>query len=428
MSERRPHATRSTIILLGCIGDDFTGSSDLGNVLTRGGMGTVQYSGVPTAAADPGVEAGIVALKSRTIPAAEAVAQSLSALAWLQAQGCRQILFKYCSTFDSTPEGNIGPVAEALADALDARHIIVCPGYPTLKRSVFNGHLFVGDRLLSESGMENHPLTPMTDPDLRRWLARQSRGEVGHIPAATVLAGREAIRAALTAPDTPRLVVVDCVRDQDLLEIGAAAADEKLITGGSGIALGLPAVFRAGGVTGAAGAPWSPVSGAAAILSGSCSTATRAQVAYHRTRHPALEVTADAVMAGSMDSIRAVAWALAQAGGLPLIYSSADPAVVQAAQQRYGRQQVAAALEHFMGDTARRLADAGVRRLVSAGGETSGAITEALAVAAMEFGPEIDPGVPALRVVGRDLALALKSGNFGGEDFFERAVGVLGTT
>jgi uncharacterized protein YgbK (DUF1537 family) len=397
-------------------------------VLTKGGMRTVQYSGVPAGDAAPGVEAGIVALKSRTIPAADAVAQSLAALAWLQAQGCRQILFKYCSTFDSTPEGNIGPVAEALADALDARHVIVCPGYPTLKRSVFNGHLFVGDRLLSESGMENHPLTPMTDPDLRRWLARQCRGEIGHIPAATVLAGRDAIRAVLTAPDTPRLVVADCVRDEDLFEIGAAAADQKLITGGSGIALGLPAVFRARGMTGQSGTQWTPVSGPAAILSGSCSTATRAQVAYHRARHPALEVTADAVMDGSLDSTRATDWALAHSGGLPLIYSSADPAVVEAAQQRYGRQQVAAALEHFMGDTARRLAEAGVRRLVSAGGETSGAITEALAVAAMEFGPEIDPGVPALRVVGRELALALKSGNFGGEDFFQRAAGVLGTT
>ena len=391
-------------------------------------MRTVQYSGVPAAPADPGVEAGIVALKSRTIPPADAVAQSLAALAWLQAQGCRQILFKYCSTFDSTPAGNIGPVAEALAEALDARHVVVCPAYPTLKRSVFNGHLFVGDRLLSESGMENHPLTPMTDPDLRRWLARQTGGAVGHIPAATVLAGRDAIRAALNAPETPRLVVVDCVRDEDLVEIGAAAADEKLITGGSGIALGLPEVFRSRGMAGASGKRWTPVGGPAAILSGSCSTATRAQVAYHRARHPALEVTADAVMDGSMDSGRAAAWVLERTTELPLVYSSADPAIVAAAQQRYGREQVAAALEQVMGDTARRLVDAGVSRLVSAGGETSGAVIEALDVAAMEFGPEIDPGVPALRVVGRELALALKSGNFGGEDFFERAAGVLGTT
>jgi uncharacterized protein YgbK (DUF1537 family) len=317
-------------------------------------------------------------------------------------------------------------VAEALADALGAQHVIFCPAFPTLKRSVFNGHLFVGDRLLSESGMENHPLNPMTDPDLRRWLGRQSRGPVGHIGAATVLAGRNAIRAALTDPGTPRLVVVDCVRDEDLVEIGAAAAGEPLITGGSGIALGLPSVFRAAGQIGSSHQQWRPVHGPAAILSGSCSTATRTQVACHKARHPSLEVSADDVMAGTIDSGHAAEWALEHRDELPLIYSSADPAVVKAAQQRYGRQEVAAALEQFMGETARRLADAGIRRIVSAGGETSGAITDALAVEAMEFGPEIDPGVPALRVVDRELALALKSGNFGGEDFFERAAGILG--
>jgi len=389
-------------------------------------MRSVQYSGIPKTAADPAVEAGIVALKSRTIAPAEAVSQSLRALEWLLAQGCRQILFKYCSTFDSTPEGNIGPVAEALADALGASHVVVCPAYPTLKRSIFCGHLFVGDKLLSESGMENHPLTPMTDPDLRRWLARQTRGDVGHIPAAVVFAGGDAIKAALTEPQAPRLLVVDCVRDEDLIEIGAAAADEKLITGGSGIALGLPAVYRARGLIGTSIAPWMPVNGPGVVLSGSCSTATRGQVAYHRNRHPSLEITADEVMAGTMDAESAARWALGHGGELPLIYSSADPAVVQVAQQRHGRHEVAAALEQFMGETARRLADAGVRRIVSAGGETSGAVTDALAVAAMEIGPEIDLGVPALRVVDRQLALALKSGNFGAEDFFERAAGALG--
>ena len=201
-------------------------------------MRTVQYSGVPKGDADAAVKAGIIALKSRTIPAVDAVAQSLDALAWLQTQGCRQILFKYCSTFDSTPEGNIGPVADALAEALGAQHVVVCPAFPTLKRSVYNGHLFVGDRLLSQSGMENHPLTPMTESDLRVWLARQSASSVGHIPASIVLEGRNAIRDALVAPRMARLVVVDCIQDRDLLEIGAAAAGQPLVTGGSGIGLG----------------------------------------------------------------------------------------------------------------------------------------------------------------------------------------------
>jgi uncharacterized protein YgbK (DUF1537 family) len=410
-------------MLLGCIGDDFTGSSDLGNVLARGGMRTVQYAGVPAMPAEPGVEAGIVALKSRTIPAADAVAQSLAALDWLRAQGCRQFLFKYCSTFDSTPQGNIGPVADALADALGARHVVVCPAFPTLRRSIYNGHLFVGDRLLSESGMQNHPLTPMTDPDLRRWLARQSRNTVSHIEAATVLGGRDAIRAALLGA-AARLVVVDCLRDEDLDEIGWAAADEVLLTGGSGIARGLPSIYRSRGEIGSSAPDWRPVRGPAVVLSGSCSVATRGQVAAHAG--PRLEATAAAVIEGTLSPADAAAWALAQAG-LPLIYSSAEPEMVRAAQERFGRERAAAGLEHFMGETARLLAEAGVTRIVSAGGETSGAVTAALGAAALEIGPEIDPGVPALRVSGRNLALALKSGNFGGVDFFARAASMLGS-
>jgi uncharacterized protein YgbK (DUF1537 family) len=230
-------------VRLGCIGDDFTGSSDLGLTLAAGGLRTVQYVGVPDGPAEASVEAGIVALKSRTIPAAEAVRQSLQALEWLRNQGCESYFFKYCSTFDSTPEGNIGPVIDALAEALGARRVVVCPAFPGTGRSVYRGHLFVGDRLLSESGMQDHPLTPMTDPDIRRWLSRQSRHAVGHVPIERVLAGPDAIRAALDAEDAAgrRLVVVDALRDEDLTAIGMAARDLPLVTGGSGVALGLPA-------------------------------------------------------------------------------------------------------------------------------------------------------------------------------------------
>jgi uncharacterized protein YgbK (DUF1537 family) len=237
-------------MLLGCIGDDFTGSSDLANTLATGGMRTVLYSGVPSGPADAGVEAGIVALKSRSIPAGEAVRQSLAALDWLGVQGCRQFLFKYCSTFDSTPEGNIGPVAEALADALGADRVVVCPAFPSLGRTLHHGHLFVGDRLLSESGMERHPLNPMTEPDIRRWLSRQCHGAVGHVPTSVVLRGADAIRDALgrCRDAGERLVVVDAVRDADLVEIGAAVADLPLVTGGSGVALGLPDNFRRAGL------------------------------------------------------------------------------------------------------------------------------------------------------------------------------------
>ncbi|WP_147108867.1 3-oxo-tetronate kinase [Tateyamaria sp. syn59] len=406
---------------LGCIGDDFTGSSDLANTLAKEGMRVTQYTGVPSGEADPSVEAGVVALKSRSIDPGEAVSKSLEALEWLRAQGCTQFFFKYCSTFDSTPEGNIGPVADALAEALDAHQVIVCPAFPGTGRSVYQGHLFVNDVLLSESGMQNHPLTPMTDPDLRRWLGPQTRYEVGHVAAASVFAGADAIRAALEAEHDAgkRHVVVDAIRDEDLRAIGAAAADLPLITGGSGVALGLPANF--GCAPGAV--PWTGQSGRAVALSGSCSIATRAQVAYHAARHPAREVVAADVIEGRLTASDAAAWALAQ-DAVPLLYSSADPDVVRQVQDRFGREVSASALEGFFADVARAVRDGGATRIITAGGETSGAVVEGLGLDTLEIGPEIDPGVPALRA-GADLVVALKSGNFGTEDFFEKADRVL---
>ncbi|WP_018001546.1 3-oxo-tetronate kinase [Paracoccus sp. N5] len=413
-------------MLLGCIGDDFTGSSDLGNTLVKAGMRTVQYCGIPDTPADPAVEAGVVALKTRSVPAAEAVRQSLAALDWLRAQGCRQFLFKYCSTFDSTPQGNIGPVAEALAEALGADAVIFCPAFPAAGRTVWQGHLFVGDRLLSESGMEAHPLTPMTDPDLRRCLAAQARCGVGHLPAATVWQGVPAIRARLAAEAGAGrpLVIADAIRDADLVALGQAAADMPLITGGSGIALGLPGNFARAGLLAGAAAPWQGQPGRAAALSGSCSRATRGQVARHvASGAPAQEIDPEAVLSGAATPRAAADWALAQ-DGLPLVYSSADPQAVRAVQDRHGGARVAAALEAFMAETARLLLAGGVTRLITAGGETSGAVVEALAPGALEIGPEIAPGVPAMRA-GAGLVLALKSGNFGAEDFFAAADSVL---
>lgn len=406
---------------LGCIGDDFTGSSDLANTLAKQGMRVVQYTGVPDGPADPKVEAGVVALKSRSIPVEDAVAQSLAALAWLQAQGCTQFFFKYCSTFDSTPEGNIGPVADALADALGAQAVIVCPAFPGTGRSVYQGHLFVNDRLLSESGMENHPLTPMTDPDLRRFLSLQSAGTVGHVNAQTVFDGAEAIASALQSQRSTghRLIVVDAIRDADLMEIGAAAKGLKLVTGGSGVALGLPANF---GCT-PGPVPWDGQTGPTAILSGSCSTATRAQVARHRDDHPTREVTAEEVIEGRLAPEALAHWLMAS-GNMPLAYSSADPDVVADVQARYGREAASEALEAFFAEVARQVVAGGVTRLITAGGETSGAVVEGLGLSQLEIGPEIAPGVPALRA-GPNLTVALKSGNFGGPDFFVEAAQVL---
>lgn len=406
---------------LGCIGDDFTGSSDLANTLAKGGMRATQYTGVPDGPADPSVEAGVVALKSRSIPVDQAVELSLQALDWLKAQGCTQFFFKYCSTFDSTPEGNIGPVADALADALDAHQVIVCPAFPGAGRSVYQGHLFVNDTLLSESGMQNHPLTPMTDPDLRRWLAPQTRHSVGHVAAGVVFGGAAAIGAALADQRGKghRLIVVDAIRDEDLRAIGAAAKSLALITGGSGVALGLPVNF--GCTPGAV--PWTGQGGKAVALSGSCSRATRGQVAFHAQHHPSREIVAADVIEGRLDAATLATWLLEQ-DGIPLAYSSADPAEVARVQDTFGRDRAASAIEGFFAEVARNLRDGGATRIITAGGETSGAIVEGLGLDTLDIGPEIDPGVPALRA-GPDLVVALKSGNFGAEDFFEKADRVL---
>jgi uncharacterized protein YgbK (DUF1537 family) len=414
-------------MLLGCIGDDFTGSSDLANTLAKGGMRTVQYNGVPATDADASVEAGVVALKTRTIPAEEAVKQSLAALEWLRRQGCRQYLFKFCSTFDSTPEGNIGPVLDALSEALGAPHAIVCPAFPATGRSIYQGHLFVNDRLLSESGMEKHPLTPMTDPDLRRWLARQTAQGIGHVPYDIVAEGSAAIRHALDVSNSgSRYIVVDAILDKDLTAIGEAAQADILLSGGSGIALGLPSNFRRAGLIGTAATHWMGTQGPAAALCGSCSTMSRRQIAEHRKSHPARVVEADAVVDGTADPVDYADWAIAQQQhGVPLIFSSAEPEAVAAAQDRHGKERVATAVEGFFGALARQLSSRGVRRLVTAGGETSGAVVSALGISSFEIGPEIDPGVPALKAGDRDMALALKSGNFGSADFFEKGAGVL---
>ncbi|MEZ0214307.1 MAG: 3-oxo-tetronate kinase [Xanthobacteraceae bacterium] len=422
-------------MLLGVIADDFTGASDIANTIAKGfavkglpvpgGLRTAQFLGVPQAAAPAGIEAGVVALKSRSIPAGEAVAQSLAALDWLLAQGCRQIVFKYCSTFDSTPEGNVGPVGEALARRLGVAGVVACPAFPTMGRTVYQGHLFVKDRLLNESGMQHHPVTPMTDADIRRWLVHQARDPVGLVAWQTLNTGPAALRSALdtAAAAGERLVIVDAICDADLVTIAEACRDDRLITGGSGVALGLPRNFiqrgeASGGLHEAPG-----VAGAEAILAGSCSGATRGQIDRHIAAHPSLPIDVDAVMEGRTTAYDLAAFLFAHAGGAPLVFSSATPTEVRALQDRYGRDRVSGTLDALFGELALTLVAGGIRRLVVAGGETSGAVASALDLGALTIGPEIDPGVPVLVSQGEiPIALALKSGNFGGPDFFEKAL------
>jgi uncharacterized protein YgbK (DUF1537 family) len=417
-------------MLLGVIADDFTGASDIANTLAKGtagapGMAVTQYFGIPGKKAEPHCEAGVISLKSRSIPAKDAVALSLKALDWLISQGCEQIVFKYCSTFDSTPQGNIGPVGEALADALSVKGVPACPAFPATGRTLYQGHLFVNDRPLNESGLENHPLNPMTDSDLRRWLKRQTRSPVGLVPWALVRKGASVIKTALAEAGQrgEALVIIDALTEDDLIAIGKACAGSRLLTGGSGIAMGLPANFATAGKLNPANRAWHGIDGPEAILAGSCSAATRRQVEHHAARHPVFAIDAEAVIAGKLAPEAIVAFMRENRGQQPLAYSSSSPDEVSAIQRRHGREHSAHALEAFFERTARALVGSGVRRLVVAGGETSGAAVSGLALDAVTIGPEIDPGVPALSTVGSNrLALALKSGNFGAEDFFAKAL------
>lgn len=412
-------------LLLGCIADDFTGASDLANTLAGEGMCTTQYIDVPRDDHPCECEAAVIALKSRSINATEAVEQSLQALRWLQAKGASQFLFKYCSTFDSTPAGNIGPVAEALAKELNTGAVVVCPAFPTTGRTVYQGHLFVFDKLLNESGLENHPLNPMTDADLRRWLSLQTKQAIGHIDQAVVNDGVNAINRALaqSADRGETLVVVDATADQDLRNIGKACINAKLLTGGSGIALGLPDNFKQQGKLANASSGFEPQNGKAAILCGSCSEATRAQIKAYQ-QGPLIELDVDAVLRGD-DCVTDIISKLPD-DKTALIFSSADPATVKQLQASHGADVVAHAVEGFFATLAVALVDNGINRLVVAGGETSGAVISALKLKAFNIGPEIDPGVPALSTIGKpSLAVALKSGNFGGTDFFDKALKAL---
>ena len=417
-------------VLLGCIADDFTGGTDLAGMLVKAGMRTVQLIGVPDGPPPDDADAVVIALKSRTSPVNEAVAQSLAALRWLQQAGCRQFYFKYCSTFDSTPQGNIGPVAEALMQALDTDFTIACPAFPANNRTIYKGHLFVGDGLLSESGMRTHPLTPMTDANLVRVLQQQVQGKVGLVDHATVSRGETAIRERFAALRDAKqgLAIVDALSNADLDVIGAACADLPLVTGGSGIALGLPHNFRQRGLLAANvvadGLP--ETGGLRAVISGSCSVATQQQVAVMRASHPAFSIDPLRLARGEDLVSAALEWASGHIAQQPiLIYATATPDAVRQVQGELGVEQASQLVEHTLSMIARGLVQAGVGQMIVAGGETSGAVVKALGVKGLRIGPEIDPGVPwtsTLTTGGqRPLALALKSGNFGSADFFLKA-------
>lgn len=435
-------------LLLGCIADDTTGATDLANNLVRAGLPVEQWLGVPpdppgdsAAPDDDRARAVVVALKTRTTPPEHAVAQSLQALRWLRGRGARQVYFKVCSTFDSTPRGNIGPVADALRAALAAegadlsQPVVVTPAFPDNGRTIYQGHLFVGEQLLSDSGMRHHPLTPMTDASLVRVMQAQTPQRVALVPHAVVRDGAGAIASRLQAlgAQGAAYAVVDAVANADLHALAAAVVHAPLVVAGSGLGSALPGA--AGLVPDASAAALPPAGGARVVLAGSCSTATQAQVAAFRARGLPARTLDPLALAQDFDAAVAALrdWALSHLGAQPLLIHATDhPDAVRAVQQRLGVEAAGALVERALGTLAVALAAAGAGRLVIAGGETSGAVVQALGLQRLRIGVQIDPGVPwcAGSAVLPDggtplLHLALKSGNFGGEDFFTRAFEVL---
>lgn len=424
-------------MLLGCIADDLTGATDLSGTLVAEGMRVVQLLGVPPDGEHPpaGTDAVVVALKTRSAPVADAVDQSLRALRWLVANGCRSVFLKYCSTFDSTPAGNIGPVADAILAELGQAFTIVSPAFPRTGRTVYLGHLFVGSDLLSDSGMRHHPVTPMSDSSLPRLLGRQTDGVVGVVEYPVVSRGPAAIRAALDRmrADGTRYAVVDALEDRHLAALAEAYWPAPLATGGSAIARAIAAWLGRTGAFNPAStvdidAGW-PGPVRATILAGSCSEATLAQIGEASRRYPALAIDPARLAGGQRGDVvsEAVAWAAERlADGPVLVYTSAGPADAARVRHVLG-ERGSELIEQALGAIARGLREAGLNRLVVAGGETSGAVAAALGVRSLRVGPEIEPGVPVTwAATGPPLGLVFKSGNFGSPGFFAAALHALG--
>ena len=415
-------------ILLGCVADDFTGATDLANTLVKQGLNVIQLFGVPEKNFEisGAVNAVVVALKTRSISADSAVSQSLQALDWLRARDTRQYYFKYCSTFDSTEKGNIGPVADAMMDALGVDYTIFNPAFPTTGRTVYKGYLFVGDQLLSESGMKDHPLNPMTDPNLCRVLRKQSKYSVSNLDLDVIRLGSGEIKSALKeiSRSGARHVVTDTTNDQDLLVLGEALSDLKLVTGGSGMAMGLPQNFEKEGLLKRANnQKLIADSGNSLILAGSCSNATRGQIKYFQKQGDSFQIDPIKIFSESNYLDQVVSWAKSKLGNIPiLIYSSADPDELENAKRQASGENLGLLVEDFMGQLAKALVRLHVTKIIVAGGETSGAVVNALGIQGLLIGGEIDPGVPWTQSLNHpQIMLALKSGNFGREDFFVRA-------
>ncbi|MEZ8085848.1 four-carbon acid sugar kinase family protein [Vibrio sp. F13] len=413
-------------MLLGVIADDFTGATDIAGFLVENGMRTVQLNGIPTGEFDTSADAVVISLKSRSCPVDQAVTDSVTALKWLQSQGCQQFYFKYCSTFDSTAEGNIGPVTDALLAELGESFTMVCPALPVNGRTVYNGHLFVFGELLSDSGMRNHPVTPMTDSSVVRMMDAQSEGVSGLVNFQTIEQGADAVTARFNElkAQGSRYAVVDAFNAEHLVTLGQAAKSLKLITGGSGLAAGIAKNWT-GHLADQSDAKHagSPVKAPTVVFSGSCSVMTNQQVAVYKQLAPHFAIDVKACLTNDQYANDVFDWVMTNNQGefAPLVYATADAAALKAIQEEYGAQASSHVVEQFFSQLAIKLHQHGVKNFIVAGGETSGVVTQSLAVKGFHIGPQIAPGVPWVKSVEGELSLALKSGNFGDKNFFAKA-------
>lgn len=414
------------MIRIGVIADDLTGATDIASFLVSNGLSTIQMNGIPDAPLEGAPRAVVIGLKTRACPANEAITQSLEALNWLRQQGCHQVYFKYCSTFDSTASGNIGPVTDALMAALDTPFTVFSPALPVNGRTVYQGYLFVGDQLLAESGMRHHPVNPMTDSYLPRLVEQQSAGRCAVISSHILDQGVDATAQALARcrEQGYRYAVLDALTEQHLLTQGALLREMPLVTGGSGLAIGLARQWAGQQHANPTTAGY-PVSGPAVVLSGSCSVMTNRQVAAYQALAPAQQLDVSRCLTPEDTAEHAgqlAAWVSRQRGPLaPMVFATTGPAELAAIQQQYGAAKASAAVESLFAALARLLARQGVRRFIVAGGETAGAVTQSLNINGFHIGPSISPGVPWVTALSQPVSLALKSGNFGDESFFSRA-------
>ncbi|MDG2954911.1 four-carbon acid sugar kinase family protein [Bisgaard Taxon 10/6] len=411
--------------MLGVIADDFTGASDIASFLVENGLSAVQMNGVPQQPLNSKADAIVISLKSRSNPVNEAIEQSLSAYKWLKENGCSQFYFKYCSTFDSTPKGNIGPVTDALLDELGEDFTVISPALPVNGRTIFNGYLFVGEQLLSESGMKNHPITPMTDANLMRLMDAQAKGKTGLVAYADVIRGATRVkeRFAELKAQGYRYAVVDAADNSQLEVLAEAVADFKLVTGGSGLGAYMAARLS-GGKKGTNA--FTPRKGKTVVLSGSCSVMTNKQVEKYRKNAPHFQVSVEQAMNNPNYVEELYQWVIANLDAplAPMVFATVPPDALKAIQNEFGVDKTSHAIEHTFAQLALKLKQYGVTNFITAGGETSSIVVQRLGFAGFHIGKQIAPGVPWLKAVEEEIFLALKSGNFGQEDFFEYAQGM----